>query len=247
MPLAWLAFSIIYLLFAFSIEARKMPQDREGWDPGSNALPIGIGYLMVALSGYLLVTDRKGPRNKPDHGEPNKEPRVDPGTLPDEPADVRALIILTLITTLLYILTFRMLGFVVSTTFLLHTLTYFYLKKLVRPSDFGEYGLSLAIVAFINVLFYSLGRWIIRWMQYFGRIHEIGVLQNRLVTALLAATAWSIVAAPIILVMNRRRKRLHSSSVGDRAAVAACFSTLGLYLVFQQIFRVALPGGIVAL
>ena len=62
----------------------------------------------------------------------------------------------------------------------------------------------------------------------------------------MALAAWLILMLPVLIVMRRRRRKLQPSSVAARAAVAACFTTLGFYLVFQQIFRVALPGGIVA-
>lgn len=262
MPLAWLAFSIIYLLFALSIEPRRMPADREGWDPGSNAIPVGIGYVMVAVSAYLVVTDRRKPakaapaaeetvgkgaggRKDTGHRESAAQPPATAQSPPvGEVPDVKALILLTIATTVLYIMVFRVAGFVVSTTVLMLTLTYFYLRQRVRLAYLGEYLRSLGGALVTNVLLYSLGRWIIRWTQYFGRTWGVELLRNRLFTALLALAAWAVIVAPIYLVI--RRRRLWTDSTGTRAALAACITTLGLYLVFQQIFRVALPGGFIA-
>lgn len=241
MPLAWLAFSIIYLLFALSIEPRRMPADREGWDPGSNAIPVGIGYVMVAASAYLVITDRRKPVKKAASGKKESVADALPTT---EAPDVKALILLTIGTTVFYILLFRVAGFVISTTVLMLTLTYFYLRQRVRVAHLGEYLRSLGGALLTNVLLYSLGRWIIRWTQYFGRTWGVELLRNRLFTALLALAAWALIVAPIYIVI--RRRKLWTDSSGTRAALAACITTLGLYLVFQQIFRVSLPGGFIA-
>ena len=238
MPLAWLAFSIIYLFFAMSIEPRRMPADREGWDPGSNAVPIAIGYVMVAVSTYLIITDRKRPSAERRTASPADTEDI------VQTADVRSLILLTIVTTVAYILVFRGAGFVIATTILMLTLTYFYTLQQVRLSDVPEYVRSMTATLLINVLLYSLGRWIIRWTQYFGRTWEVDLLRNRLFTALLAVTAWALVCVPIYLMV--RRRNLWRSGPGSRAAVVTCVTTLGLYLVFQQIFRVALPGGFIA-
>ena len=255
MPLAWLAFSIIYLLFALSIEPRRMPADREGWDPGSNAIPVGIGYVMVAVSAYLVITDRRKPAKAVSAGETRvaKEGAASEGVAKEgaagavpaaEVPDVKALILLTIGTTVLYIMVFRVAGFVISTTVLMLTLTYFYLRQRVRLAYLGEYLRSLGGALITNVLLYSLGRWIIRWTQYFGRTWGVELLRNRLFTAVLALAAWAVIVVPIYLVI--RHRKLWTDSSGTRAALAACITTLGLYLVFQQIFRVALPGGFIA-
>ena len=234
MPLAWLVFSIIYLLFAMSIEPRRMPADREGWDPGSNAIPIGIGYIMVAVSAYLVISDRNPAVARPRRPAPSAAPA----------ADVPALIAVTVAATVAYIAAFRGAGFVIATTVLMMTLTYFYTLQRVRLSDVPNYVGWLLPSLVTTIGLYSLGRWIIRWTQYFGRTLGIEILRNRLFTAVLALAAWAVVTGPLYAVA--RRHGLWKSTPGSRAAIVTCITTLGLYLVFQQIFRVSLPGGFIA-
>lgn len=243
MPLAWLVFSLWYLIFALSIEARRMPADREGWDPGSNAVPVGLGIIMVAVSLYLVFTDRgqaRVGRPAPAAADAGETPRRDNGNA----RALRRLTTLTLIVTTAYILMFRWAGFVLSTTILMVTLTFFFSRGDMHRSDLGRYGTTLGATALATVALYSLGRWIIRWTQYYGRTLDIELFRNRLFTALLALAAWALIIAPAMAIARRHGIRFNQP--GTRAAVVSAVTTLGLYLVFQQIFRVALPGGWVA-
>lgn len=236
MPLVWLAFSIAYIIFSLSIDPRKMPADREGWDPGSNAMPLGVGYVMAAMSGYLVITDRKRPQA--DTSETDVPHAADDGR------DVKRLVLATIIIALIYITTFRFLGFVITSTFLVMSLTYLYIKQHVSFSDIGEYLGFLVVSLLANAILYSFGRWLMRWMQYYGRTLEIAPLQNRMVVGLIALAAWSLLIAPVYLLI--RRTGSWKQSAGSRAALTASLTTLGFYLVFQQVFRVALPPGLLA-
>ncbi|GAF82731.1 unnamed protein product, partial [marine sediment metagenome] len=83
--------------------------DEMGWDPGSRAMPIGIGFLMLGVSIYLFFKERKS-------GE--EEITLDFAS--------KKLIIITIMLSILYILFFRFVGFVLSTNILLFALIYFY-------------------------------------------------------------------------------------------------------------------------
>ena len=63
---AFLIFSILYIIFGFSIEQRRMIGDRQGWDPGSRAIPIGTGFIMLIVSMYiiLLAKEKKSPGDR---------------------------------------------------------------------------------------------------------------------------------------------------------------------------------------
>ena len=245
MPLAWLVFSLWYLIFALSIEARRMPADREGWDPGSNAVPVGLGIIMVVVSLYLVFSDRGTLRAEhPAAAAPGTAPETVARENSAHAGALRRMTTLTLIVTIAYILIFRWAGFVLSTTILMVTLTFFYSRGDIRRSDLARYGATLGATALTTVALYSLGRWIIRWTQFYGRTLDIALFRNRLFTALLALVAWTLVVAPAMAIARRRGVRFNRP--GTRAAVVSAITTLGLYLVFQQIFRVALPGGWVA-
>ncbi len=245
MPLAWLVFSLWYLIFAFSIEARRMPADREGWDPGSNAVPVGLGIIMVVVSLYLVLSDRGTLRtNQPAAEVAGPATPVSSRETDGNDRALRRLTVLTLVVTAIYILIFRWSGFVLSTTALMVTLTFFFSRGDTHLADLPRFGMTLGATALVTVALYSLGRWIIRWTQYYGRTLDIELFRNRLFTALLALAAWALVVAPAMAIARRRGVRFNRP--GTRAAVVSAVTTLGLYLVFQQIFRVALPGGWVA-
>jgi hypothetical protein len=261
MPLVWLAFSILYLLFALSIEPRRMPADREGWDPGAAAMPIGIGVVMTAVSLYLVVTDRAPRRSRGEGSEQSSAEQS--GLEPTAPAKAKdsavsatpagldaptaAIGILAALTTgsaFAYIVFFRILGFVAATALLLVTLSYFYSRRRIVPGDLPEFlAAAVASVTASGALFLA-GRWAIRWAAYFGRTGQVELLSNRLVTAVLAIAIWGVVLVPLHRCAGRRVSSLHPGAY--RSTVVAVLTTLGFWLVFQHIFRVALPAGVLS-
>ena len=114
-PLVFLVVSLLYLAFSFSLEQYRMIGDERGWDPGSRALPIAMGFLMLGVSIYLIAVET---------AKEQKEHAV--------PAGARSLILLMIVLSVLYILVFRALGFILSTAVLLFTLIHFNRQENVR-------------------------------------------------------------------------------------------------------------------
>ena len=264
MSLAWLVFSVAYLLFTFTIEERRMPGGV--WDPGSTALPAAVAALMVGCSLYLIAKDlRESVRKGPERGRPRETDRAAPGedgrgegSLPPDRRRLTAtarLIAVTVIILVSYVLSFRAVGYVIATTVMMFALTYFYELGDVRASLIPRLvrvgfatAVSTAAVFYIGVI-------ALRWTRYFGRVWEIALLRNRAFSALLGLVLWAALLWPIFAFLTNRystRRRPEPRSAEDgrqhaaaaRAFVVAVSTTLLLYLVFQQLFRVSLPAGV---
>ncbi len=255
MPLAWLVFSIAYLLFSLTIEERRMPGG--DWDPGSAALPTGVAVVMIACSAYLVLKENVvGARDSKKRRAVNGE---------SSPGETRGrlfgaterLIIMTVLLLSAYVLSFRTVGFVITTTVMLLMLTYFYSLGDVRWEPAFKFAKPLGLTTVFTVLVFHLGVTALRWTRYFGRIWELDLLRSRPVSALIGLVLWAVLLLPMFLYIRPklRRRREAASEAGaladaaqhralSRAMILSVITTLALYLVFQQLFRVALPMGV---
>ncbi len=238
------------------------------WDPGSTALPSGVAVVMIGCSLYLLLKDVRESVRSRGHDESlgkNGDGFITEKSHDPEAGGVRAerrmlsatvrLIAVTVLVLLAYVLSFRAIGFVISTTVMLFTLTYFYELGDVRVNvarHFVRYGI---IATVITVVLFHIGVTALQWTRYFGRLWEIELLRSRAFTALLGLLLWSVLLWPVFVVMKRRFSfgkgpriplpgGAQQAAAVTRASILAVSTTLLLYLVFQQLFRVALPTGL---
>lgn len=232
MPLAWLLFSIVYLVFIVGIEDRQMPGAQ--WDPGSTALPMGVAVVMVICSLYLAVKEFAGARG---HSGTAAADSTDHAT--------RRLAALSVISTIAYVLAFRALGYVVSTTLMLYLLTFYYQLGDLRPV-YASVALRYAIYSIVGTAaLYALGVWALRWVRYFGRIYEIPILRERAFSAVIGALIWTAILYPVFRRLLRGvTQEQRPIREARRALVLATTTTLALFLVFQQLFRVSLAAGV---
>ncbi len=241
MPLAWLAFSIMYLITMLSIEERRMPGAQ--WDPGSTALPLGVAVAMIVLAGLLVVRDTKLPSAPGQSDASAAEPET------AEDLATRRLTIATGIITIGYILIFRQIGYVVSTTLLVFLLTYWYQLGNVSLSSVGVLIKYTAGSVVTGAVSFAIGVWLLAWVRYFGRIWEVDILRNRTFAAFLGLVFWSALLVPLFRFMIRRApagdsKADAQSRAARGALILSVATTLLVYLIFQQVFRVSLPEGI---
>ncbi len=250
------------------------------WDPGSTALPVATAVVMIACSLYLTLKEYLTNREREKAAAPGDGRAAAPQTKPrreapahsrsETAADPRATLRLSMLTVAvlaIYVAGFRQLGFVLTTSALLFTLTYYYQLGDVRLRAVHvllRHG-GLGVLATL-VVFY-LGVTALRWSRYFGRIWEVEILRNRAFTAFLGVLLWAAVLLPVFLYVKRRyldgvpREAEQAQERGPseinergvvyrtaawRALMIAVPTTLLLYLVFQQLFRVALPLGVLA-
>jgi hypothetical protein len=226
-PLVFLAVSLLYLAFSFSLEQHRMIGDERGWDPGSRALPIAMGFLMLGLSIYLILRETAGKQ---------EEQAVVPAA--------RKLILLTIVLSVLYILSFRALGFILSTAVLLFTLIYFNYQESIRLKLLPVYFLGLISSTAFVLLIYTAGRFITRSFFYLGRARGCELFTSKVFSAFVVLL-FAAVLFTVLLVFFRKivnKEKIRSMLV---AGLMAAGVTEGLYLVFKQIFLVNLARGVV--
>ena len=229
LALIFVVFSLLYIVFAVSVDQNRMIGDQEGWDPGSRAVPVALGVLMLVLSIYIFTREQREP--------------------PEEPSDTRdagarKLVVLALVVCLFYVLLFRIIGFILVTATLLFTLSFFSRKGDLLFRDIPVYGLGLFAAVSFTLLVYTAGRLATRWMFYFGRQLSIPLLGNNL----FRAGAAMLIAAGLIaamLVLSRGLKKSERWKDVRNVLVVTTATTEILYLVFKQIFTVDLVGGLV--
>jgi len=227
-PLAFIVLAVLYLALAFGFEDRRMIGDERGWDPGPRALPIAMGAAMLGLASYLTLRAW----NAPTTSTPVSVPAA-------------RLIVLTAVLTSLYIAGFRLLGFVLATASLLYLLFFFNARQDVRlrllPSCLG----GLAATAALTMFLYTAGKWVSRALPAFGRSIGSAVLADRTLGAgvsFLAVAALFVALVTLYKAIRGARSPLGPTPV---AVLTAAALTVGLYIVFRQIFLVSLAPGLV--
>jgi len=226
-PIVFIFFSLLYIILSFSIEQRKMIGDETGWDPGSRAMPIGIGFLMLGVSIYLFFKERKS-------GE--EEITLDSAS--------KKLIILTIMLSILYILFFRFVGFILSTNILLFTLIYFYYKRDIRWNMIQNFSIGLFLSVGLMIPFYSIGRFTTRFLFLIGRNSNIEIFSGRL---FITGVAFLVLLCIFFTILLLFRKVIKDENF--RIPLLSGFISIGvtqfIYIVFKQIFWVSLAKGLI--
>jgi hypothetical protein len=226
-PLIFLVVSVLYLAFCFSLEQRRMIGDERGWDPGSRALPIAMGFLMLGLSIYLIVKETSKKQEQQE-----------------VPSGARKLILLTIVLGILYILAFQVLGFILSTVVLLFTLIYFNYHENITLKLLPIFSVGLMSSVAFALVIYTAGKFITRSLFYTGRARGFELLASKVFSAF-AVMLFAAAVFTVLLVLFRKtvnRQKIRSMLV---AGLTAAGVTEGLYLVFKQIFLVNLARGVV--
>ena len=226
-PLIFLVFSLLYLAFCFSLEQHRMIGDERGWDPGSRALPIAMGFLMLGLSIYLILKETS---------KEQEEQAV--------PSQARKLILLTIVLSVLYILAFQVLGFILSTAVLLFTLVYFNYHENINLKLLPIFSVGLISSVAFALLIYTAGRFITRSLFYTGRAQGYELLTSKVFSAFAVMIFAAAVFMALLVIFRKtvNKPKIRSMLV---AGLTAAGVTEGLYLVFKQIFLVNLARGIV--
>jgi hypothetical protein len=226
-PLIFFVVSLLYLAFSFSLEQYRMIGDERGWDPGSRALPIAMGFLMSGLSIYLILRET---------AKEQEEQAI--------PSGARKLILLTIVLSILYILAFRVLGFILSTAVLLFTLIYFNYHEDVRLKLLPRFFLGLISSTAFVLLIYTAGRFITRSIFYLGRARGYELFTSKVFSAFVVLLFAAALFAVLLVFLRKTVNKTETRSL-IIAGLMAAGVTEGLYLVFKQIFLVNLARGIV--
>jgi len=227
-PIAFILASLLYLLLSFSLEQKRMIGDELGWDPGPRALPLGTGLLMLGLSLYLLF----------------KEWKAAPAAKVGDPAILR-LIVLTLIVTVLYIVAFKPVGFILATALFLFTLGYFNYKQDVRLAMTADFIKGLAGCAAFTLFVYSAGKWVTRFFFTLGRQTRQQLFTGRVFAAGVSLAVCVLFLFLAVFLLKRLRGGRASLSKSAVSALTATGTTEILYICFKQLFLVSLASGLI--
>ena len=219
--------SIFYLIFAFSLEERRMIGDERGWDPGSRALPIGTGVIMLATSIYLTLREKPAAESPESLGKGSAR-----------------LIVLTIALTVLYILFFKTTGFILSTNALLFTLIYFNYRKGMEWHMVSGFGLGLVVSSGFVVLVYSIGRFITRSLVLYGKRSDLELISGKLFSSGVTLVILALIFLVTLLISGKITRSTEAKYLRISALTAPAVTEI-LYLVFKQIFLVRLAKGLI--
>ena len=245
----------LLIFYSLTLEQRRMIGDEAGHDPGSRALPLGSGLVMLIAGIYDL-----GKRLR----TPKKQERIEVSR-PEG-----GLFWGTVVGCILYLLLLEGVGFLILTTLFLYLLFFFYSKEAekgkgaentTKTRQEGEEskgrgaekdksdtptGLAAGVLACVLVaLCYIAGRIVSRELFYWGRSMGSPVLASRTVSVLVFLLMSGSIYLGALL-FGRRIPFWKERSVKWSMALSVG-TTLILFIVFRMIFRVVLPLGILDL
>lgn len=257
----------LLIYYSFTIEQRRMIGDEAGHDPGSRALPLGSGVVMLIAGLYDLgkqVQRRRGQELQ----------RV------DAKGAEGILFWGTLSGSILYLFLLEQAGFLILTTLFLYLLFFFYKNEAAKSEEesnrreavkrneegsppeveketptplspmrssfkIGDMLAGGVLSCILVSLCYVAGRIVSRELFYWGRSMGSPVLASRMVSLLVFFLISGGIYGGALLV-SRKTPFWKFHSV--RGSVFLSVGTvLALFIVFRMIFRVALPPGILDL
>jgi|GEM_PF-1325950 len=248
----------ILISYSLTLEQRRMIGDEGGHDPGSRALPLGSGLVMLFAGLYDLGKQIRSPK-KQDH---RKSSRTE-----------RGLFWGTLVGSILYLFLLERVGFLILTTLFLFLLFFFYSKeaekgkeavktgKAGQSGEAGKHleaekdipllphtpaGVAIGVLACVLVaLCYLAGRIVSRELFYWGRSMGSPVLASRTVSVLVFLLMSGSIYLGALLI--GRRIAFFKVRSMEWSVALSVGTALALFIVFRMIFRVALPLGILDL
>jgi hypothetical protein len=226
-PIVICLVAVICIWYALSLEQRRMIGDETAHDPGSRAMPLAAGVLMLAAGLYETLR------------RPGK-------TAPPEEGGSAGLFILTLISSLAYIVFLERIGFIPLTSLFLYTLIAVY-KSTALPGGkvtTGSFLPGFLYSATVSTLLYTAGRLVSREFFYRGRSAGIELLSSRTFTILSFTLVAGILYAGIAKLAYRRGSGT-AGRVLVNSVLLSTATTLLLYVVFRMIFRVNFPAGLI--
>lgn len=237
-PIIFFLFGIFYIIFSLSIIEKKMIGDVRDWDPGSRAMPLGVGIVIVLSSLYLYFKESKTMTLKNIKGERKENNLTNKNS-------TQKLIFLTIILSVLYILVLRQIGFIICTVVILYMLIVIFSRGDFQISFFLEPilpGLLFSIGYMVMV--YSIGRWITRSLFFLGRNSDIPILKSQLFITGFTFMGLILLFTFTFFIM----KKIINQKIFYQVILPAFISvgiTEILYIVFKQIFWVDLAKGII--
>lgn len=226
LPTVLAVISLFYLIYVISLGNTKMIGDEIGGDPGGMILPLFIAIFMLSGFSYLAITERSKSK-----AEKSKSETIT--------------FYLTVLIAILYVALHSVLGFVLSSSLVLYTLTVLYLSIGKEKLKVWIHAVGLVSAEAATVLVYTAFRLMTRNFLKLGRVGKLpSIFGNSNFTAFLSLIVLLISSLILIFTVGKVSKdkswrRLYTSGL------ISIISTLFLYIVFRQFFLVTLVPGII--
>jgi hypothetical protein len=230
LPLVSLVLSVFYFIYVISMGNTKMAGDEIGGDPGGMVLPMVMACVLFACSLYLFLTDKPKTQNPVALGK-----------------EERSLFMLTLISSILYILVIRCLGFIPCTAILLFMLCFSNLRGSVRYEDWVFYLSGAFVSLALELAIYSVCRSLTRALLMAGRkgsIPSVFGSSAMVVFIVLVVTTAFVVLLSVLYHRLCKEKETTFSSCGLSVLLSVA-TTQYLYVIFKQLFLVELVKGLI--
>lgn len=221
-PVIFAILSLIYLVFVLNAGGTAMIGDDLKGDPGSKLLPVFISVIMFVSSVYLLL------KKDTDIQTDIKE---------------KGSFYLTLIISVLYVLLFRFIGFLLITNFLIFTLAYFYSFK-ISITNLKLFFTGLLFSSGLVFILYTISRLVSRSLIKYSRVLEL-VWMRSSVTMFFTNL---IVILLLLFSINGIYKKVTNEKKTREIGIIIFLSvnsTILLFLVFKQLFNVSLVQGLI--
>lgn len=222
--------AVVCILYSFSLEQRRMIGDEAGHDPGSRAMPLTAGVLMLT-AGLYEVFKRSAERKPPKEAE-------------DKPASFLGLFLLTLGCSIGYIVLLEAVGFVLLTSIFLYLLFSAYSRIQDEESRaITAYIPGLLLTIIVTTAVYAVGRYLSRQLFYWGRSIGSAAASSRTATILLFTLSSGLLYAGLFAAAAMWSKRRPGRKGIIMSVFLSAGTTLFLYIVFRMVFRVNFPAG----
>lgn len=220
LALGCLVAALLYVAFVLSLDPSQMIGDVYGYDPGTRALPLFAGLVLAGASLHLAVRERHA--------------------APVDWLQPRGLVLANLGLSVLFILLFRYLGFILTTGGLMFVLIALNVRQTGVAVGWGRAGRWFALTMGELVALYSLARGVVRLC--FMAFHATGWEPLR--DPFLQAAIETAVLVPLFAAGGWALRRACGSTAFLTMSQTAVGTTMGIFLVFKEYFLVQLPKGL---
>ncbi len=233
LPVVFMILAVLYFVYVVGSGSSQMIGDELGGDPGGMLLPMVLSIFMFIASVYLFITDRPAADRKP----------VRLGK------EERQLFLLTIVVAIGYVFLSRLLGFILSTSLVLFSLSFANLRAGLFRKDCKVWLVGLVSTTVLILGVYSAGRVTTRSLLMAGRQGAIPAWLGS--TGMVVFLTLLVVSALIVMLLVLTRTRFsveHSGAAVHSMWLSAMVSIISvefLYLVFRQMFYVELVKGLI--
>lgn len=224
-PFGFFVFALGYIAFTLTLPAEHMIGDVHGYDPGSRFMPLVTATLLAAI--MLWETLKAGRKAQ---GIPAS---VADGSVP------MGLLLANIALSIGFVIVFRPLGFILTTSVLLYVLTYLNFRHCENRLGTGAAMAGFVLAMAYVVGMYSAVRGVVRACFAAARQFALPLARDPNVQA-------ALVVLTVIVLMWLAGQILRRF-VKQRELILLLQTTVGIamsvYVVFRMLFLVQLPTG----